>query len=135
MPSWAAETALATTAATATAAATTAASTRAFFAGPGNINGEVAPVQVGAVQGIHGFLGFFLGAHGDESEAAGPAAVAIGHEVGFENGAVRGESVLEIVFGGVEGEISNKQFIIHAVLLSSFLESPAASESVPDHRV
>jgi hypothetical protein len=97
-----------------------AATTGPFFARPGNINSEVPPVQAGAIQGSHGFLGFFLGTHGDESESAGPAAVAIGHEIGFENGAMRGESVLQIVFGSVEGEISDKQFIIHAVVFFFF---------------
>jgi hypothetical protein len=76
-------------------------------------------------------LGFFLGAHGDESESARPAAFAIGHEVGFEDRAMRGESVLQIVFSSVEGEVPNKQFIIHAVVIFSFLESLVASESVP----
>jgi hypothetical protein len=122
MSSWAAEPPLAATtaasaAATAPAAAisaTTTTAARPFFASAGKVNGEVASVEVGAVHGTDGFLGFFFGAHGDESESARAAAVAIGHEVGFEDGAVRGESILEIVFGGVEGKISNKQFIIHA---------------------
>ena len=134
MPSWTAvaalTTATATTATTATAAIPAATATRPFLTSPGNINSEVAPVQAGAIQGVHGFLGFLLGAHGYESEPARPACCAIGHEVGFEDGAVRGESVLQIVFSGVEGEISDKQFIIHAVVFY-FLESPAASESVP----
>jgi hypothetical protein len=140
MPSWPAvatlttATAATTTAISATAAAIPAAAattTGAFFARAGNIHREVSPVEAGAIQGIHGFLGFFLCAHGDESESARPAAVAIGHEIGFEDRAVRGESVLQIVFGGVEGEVSDKQFIIHAVVIYSFLESLVASESVP----
>jgi hypothetical protein len=128
-------TAISTTATTTAAAtaipATTAAAAGPFFTRPGDVNSEVPPVQTGAIHCIHGLLGFFLGAHGDESESARPAAVAVGHEIGLEDGAVRGESVLQIVFGGVEGEVSDKQFIIHAVILISFLESPAASESVP----
>jgi hypothetical protein len=132
MPSWPAVATLATaTAATTPATAATTPATAAipaatataagpFFARPGNVNSEVPPVQAGAIQGIHGFLGFFLGAHGDESESARAAAVAIRHEIGFEDRAVRGESVLQIIFGGVEGEISDKQFVIHAVILISF---------------
>lgn len=127
----AATTATTTTAAAAAIPATTTTTAGPFFARPGNINSEVPPVQARAVHGIHGLLGFFLGAHGDESESARAAAFAISHEIGFEDGAVRGERVLKIVFGGVEGEISDKQFIIHAVILICFLESPAASESVP----
>jgi hypothetical protein len=139
VPSWTAvatlTTATAATAATATPAATipaaSAATARPLFASPGNINSEIPPVEARAVHGTDCFLGFFFGAHGDESESARPAALAIGHQVGFEDGAVRGESVLKIVFGGVEGEISDKQFIIHSMKLISFLESPLPSEGVP----
>ena len=124
MPSWpavaaltsATSTAATTTAAAAAIPAATATAARPFFASAGYINSEIAPVQISAIHGTDGFLGFFFSAHGDESESARAAALAIGHEVGFEDGAVRGESVLEIVFGGVEGEISDKQFIIHAVV-------------------
>jgi hypothetical protein len=129
-------TATTTTATTAAAAIPAAATTtRAFFTSAGEINSEVTAVQISPVHGTDGFLGFFLGAHGNESESARPAAGAIGHEVGLEDGAVGGEGVLQIVFSSVEGEISDKQFIIHALILICFLESPAASESVPDHRV
>jgi hypothetical protein len=127
----------ATPAAAAIPAATTAtptiaaATTRAFFTSAGDIHSEVTAVQISAIHGTDGLLSFFLCAHGNEGETARPAAGAIGHEVGFEDGAVCGESVLEIVFGGVEGEISDKQFIIHAVVFFSFLESLVASESVP----
>jgi hypothetical protein len=112
-----------------TAAAT--ASTRPLFASAGDVYSQVAPVHICAIQGADGFLGLFLGAHRNKGEPARPAGGAIHHQVRFENGAVRGESVLEIVFGGVEGEISDKQFIIHAVVFFSFLESLVASESVP----
>jgi hypothetical protein len=101
-------------------AATTPAPARPFFASAGDVYSQVAPVHVGAIQSADGFLGLFLGAHRNKSEPARPAGGAIHHQVRFENGAVRGESVLEIVFGGVEGEISDKQFIIHAVVFFLF---------------
>jgi len=110
----------ASAAAAAAAIPSATATTRAFFTSASEINGEVTAVQICAIHGTDGFLGFFLGAHGNEREPARPAGGAIGHEVGFEDGAVGGESVLEIVFSGVEGEISDKQFIIHAVVYFFF---------------
>jgi hypothetical protein len=118
-------------AATTAAAAIPATATRPFFTSASQINSEVTAVQISAIHRTDGFLSFFLCAHRNESETARPPAGAIGHEVRFEDGAVRGEGVLEIVFGGVEGEISDKQFIIHAVVFFSFLESLVASKSVP----
>jgi hypothetical protein len=106
--------------AAAAAIASATATTRAFFTSASEINGEVTAVQIRAIHGTDGFLGFVLCAHGNEREPARPAGGAIGHEVGFEDGAVGGESVLEIVFSGVEGEISDKQFIIHAVVFFFF---------------
>ena len=85
-----------------------------LFAGTGDVYREIASVHVCAVHGAHGFLRFLIGAHGYESESAGPAAGAVHHEVGLEHGAVCGEGVLQIIFGCVEGKISNKQFIIHS---------------------
>jgi hypothetical protein len=110
----------ATTAAPAMAATTTAATTRAFFTSAGDVYSQVAPVHVGAIQGADGFLGLFLGAHRNKSKSARPAGGAVHHQVRFDDRAVGGESVLEIVFGGVEGEISDKQFIIHAVVFFLF---------------
>jgi len=120
------------TSATTTAAAIPAtATTRAFFTSSGNVYSQVAPVHIGAIEGADGFLGFFLGAHGNKRESAGPAGGAIHHQVRLDDRAVRGEGILEIFFSGVEGEISDKQFIIHAVMSVSSLELPAASGSVP----
>ena len=61
-----------------------------------------------AVQGVDGLLAFFGAAHGDETEAAGTAAGAIHHQIGFNHSAVGGKLVLKIVFGHVEREISNE---------------------------
>jgi len=90
-----------------------AAATGAFFARLGCVNGEGAAVHVRAVQCADGFSGLLIGAHRDEGKAAWTARGAIHHEVGFKHGAVRRESVLQIIFGGVEGKVSDKQFIIH----------------------
>jgi len=74
----------------------------------GLINGQIATVQVRAVEGVDGFLSLVRRAHGDETEAAGPASLAIRHEIGLKDGAVGREGVLQRVFGGFEGKIPNE---------------------------
>ncbi len=119
MTSWtaAAETPLAAAATAAMPATTTAATTtRPFFAGSGNVYSQIAPVHIGAIERADGFLGLFLGAHRNKGESPRPPGGAIHHQIRFDNRAVRGEGILEIVFCGIEGEVSDKQFIIHAVI-------------------
>jgi hypothetical protein len=116
----AATTATATTAAVlprassapATTAATTAAA-RAFFARSGNVYRQIPTVHYRAVHSGHGLLRLGVIAHRDEGKPTRTACGAIHHQVGFEHSAVRRESVLEIIFGGIEGKVSHKQFIIH----------------------
>ena len=110
----AAATAAATVTATATAAA--AAAARTLFAGSGDIDCEGAAIHCGAIHGLDGFLGLLGCAHGDEGEPARASAHLIHHQVGFQDRAMRGKRVLQVVFCGVEGEISYKQFITHAIL-------------------
>jgi hypothetical protein len=43
------------------------------------------------------------------------------------------EGVLEVVFGGVEGEVSDKQFSVHSRLY--FYGADYSSQRVPDNRV
>src|SRR5262249_12184647 len=100
----------------ATTTATTAATWRAFFARPSDIDSQITSVQRSTVQSADGLLGFFGSAHRDESKPAWPARRAVHHQVGFENGSVRSERVLEIVLSGIEGKISYKQFIAHVIL-------------------
>jgi hypothetical protein len=130
----------ATTAAAATATAaefttTTAAATAAgaFFTRASNVNREGASIQLLAVHGINGFLRFFRRTHGDECEAARAAAHPVHHQVGFNDRAVRSECVLEVVFGGVEGKISNKQFRTH--VMSYCPNTDPSIQTVPDCRV
>jgi hypothetical protein len=115
--------AIATTAAAATTAttavitttttATAATAARTFFTGLGNVDCECATAKVFAVQRVDGFLRLFRRAHGDETKTARTASGAIHHQVGFQNGAVCGERVLQVVFSGVEGKISYEQFATH----------------------
>ena len=102
--------------ATTTVFTTTATSAaRTFFARLGDVDREGATVNFLAVQGRDGLLGFFGGAHGHETKAAGAIGHAIHHQVRFRDRAMRGERVLQIVFRGVEGKISDKQFIAHVM--------------------
>lgn len=107
----------ATTAATTAAAVitTTAAAGRTLFAGLGDIDREFASVHLPAVEGCDGVLRFFGSAHGDETKSAGAAGFAVHHQVDFSDRPVRGERVLEVVLGGIEGKVSNKHFVAHVM--------------------
>jgi hypothetical protein len=61
-------------------------------------------------------LGRFGRFHGDEGEATGLPAHAIHHQVDPGNSAVGGECVFDVVFSGVEGKVSNKQFRAHSMI-------------------
>ena len=111
-----AATAVFTTRATATAAATTAGGT--LLARTRDVDRQIATIHRGAVKGFDGLLRFFGGTHRDEAEPAWAAANAVNHQVRFHDGAVRSEHILEIILRGVEGKISDKQFVTHVMLLS-----------------
>jgi len=108
----------ATTATSTTAAELTAPAARALFFRARDVHCHGAAIDRRAVQGGDRFLRFFFRAHGDKTEAARTAAHAVHDEVGFSNGAVSGESVLQIVFSCVEGKISHKQFRIHSMIIA-----------------
>jgi hypothetical protein len=101
-----------TTRAAATAA--TAAATRAIFARACDVHRQGASVDFFAVERFDGFLGLFGCAHCDEAKTTRTSAHAIHHQVGLHDRAVRREGVVQIVFRGVEGKISYKQFVTHA---------------------
>ena len=66
-----------------------------------------------AVHGRNRLLRFLGRGHGDEGKAARAATHPVHHEVGFDDRAMGGERLLQVVFGGVEGKISYKQFRAH----------------------
>src|SRR6266568_8897387 len=105
--------------ATATSAAkfatATAASARTLFARASDVDGEGAAVQLRAIQGVDGLLRLFRRAHRDEAEPTRFTRYAVHQQVGLDDRAVGREGVLEIVFGGVEGKVSNKQFCTHVM--------------------
>ncbi len=82
---------------------------------PGFVHCQAAAVQVGAIQGGNGGLRFLRRAHGYETETPGTAALAVHHQVGFYDRAMRRECVLKIIFSRVEGNVSYKQFCTHSI--------------------
>src|SRR5690349_19318116 len=112
------------TAASATATATAAkfapgtatAAARTFLTRTGNVDRQRASIELLAVHGVDGLLGFLGRGHGHKSKAARAAAHAIHHQIGFHDRAVRRKCVLEVVFSGVEGKVSYKQFRTHVML-------------------
>ena len=67
---------------------------------------------------VHALLGFSVIAWIVASNSkvfARPAGGPVHHQVGFSDRAVGGERILQIVFGGVEGKVSNKQFTTHVM--------------------
>lgn len=109
-------TARATTASPTTAApiATTATATAAaFFARTGFIHFDITAMKRLAGQAADRGLRAFIGGHGYECKASGPAAHAVSDEINICYGAELFEEILQIVFCGVEGKVSDEQFITH----------------------
>ncbi len=125
--------AAATTTVPASGATTTAAAAalRPILTRPGDVDGDVASVDGFAVQGVDRPLSFLRCGHGDKAKAARTAAHAVDHEIGFDDRAVGGKGVLKVVFRGVEGKISHKQFRAHLMIAVEFM--PVST--VPDCRV
>jgi len=99
--------ATATTATPALVAATPAAApARALFARTRFVDRESAALEVLLVEHFNGLISFSLRAHLDEGEAAGTAGRPILHDVDRHDRASLGEIVLEVVFGGVIGEVT-----------------------------
>lgn len=96
-----------------TGASLRTAAAAALFTRAGEVHGEIPAIQRCAIEGADRSLSLFRSAHGDETEPSRATAHTVGHQVGFQNGAMGGKGVLEIVFGGVEGKVSDKQFITH----------------------
>jgi hypothetical protein len=116
----AAASAATTTTATAKGAAlsaTAATATRAVFAGTRFIHGQRTALHGLAVKDADRLLRFLGGRHGDEGKSAGTARELVLHERDFGNGAGFGEGVLKIDFGGIEGKISDVEFIRHIAVV------------------
>jgi len=104
------------TTATATATPTTVAAATAtgtFFTRARFVDGQRAAINALAVEGLNSSVSAFFVFHRDKGETARAAAEFVHDQIDFENSAVRGEHILKLVFGSVEGKISNKQFRTH----------------------
>lgn len=104
--------------------------TRALFARTRFVDIERAAVEFVAIQRILGRAGLLIVIHGDEREAAGLARHPVHHEMDFVDGAMLFEQILEIVLGGLKGEITYVQF--HLCLI---LEKLPSYRAVPGNRV
>jgi hypothetical protein len=100
-------TAAATTTAVSTVT-TTAAARGAFFTRLGNVDCEGTTVHILPVQAFDGLLRLLGGTHGDETKTARTAGVPVHHQVGFHDRAERGKRGVQVIFGGIEGEVSDK---------------------------
>ena len=89
------------------AAGTAAAAAGTLFAGTGFVDGEITALDVLAVDLRDGGLGAFRRGHGHEREAARTVGGTIHHQVDFRNWAARRKEVLQVVFGGIEGEVAD----------------------------
>jgi len=100
----------ATTATITVAAATTAATAAAaaFFARPGFVDRERAAFQIFACHALYGRLRPFRGGHSDKGKAARAAGGTVGHEVDLTYRAEGDESVLQIVFCDLEGQVPHE---------------------------
>jgi hypothetical protein len=101
------------TVASTAAATTTTVTTRTIFTRTRFIHRQCASIQRLAVQALNSLIGFFLAGHGDKPETARTIRCAIHHHIDLRDGAELGKSVLEIVFGKIEGEVPYKQFSTH----------------------
>jgi len=114
---------MAATAATTKITARAAVASWTLFFRARDVDRQRAVGQFGTVHGGNSFLRFFGRGHGDEGEATRTSAHPVHHEVGFHDGAVGRKCLLQLIFGCVEGKISNKQFRAH---LEDLLFKPAA---------
>src|SRR5487761_2433969 len=99
--------ALLKSAATAAVAAASAEAS-AIFLRAGLIDGQVAAVELVAVQRIDGPLGFRVASHFHKSEALGPACVPIRDDADTVYGSILFKQRTNCVFSGPKTEVSHK---------------------------
>jgi hypothetical protein len=95
------------------AAVAAAPAAAAVLAGLGLVDGQVAALELLAGQGRDRRLGLLVGAHLHEAEAAGPAGVAVHHDLGGLHPAVLGEQLVQVAVGHAEGEVADVQLLAH----------------------
>ena len=83
------------------------AATRALFLGTGLIDRELTATEIGAVHLLGSGLRLFLGAHGDEREAAGAAGHLVHGDVQIRDGAELAEGGAKLILGGLERQVAD----------------------------
>jgi hypothetical protein len=96
----------ASAAATMTAPATPAAG--ALFSRPGDVNGQSAATQVFAIHGAYGFLSLLGRTHRHKAETPRASSGPVCGHIGFDDRAVRGKGVLQVVFRDFEVEVPDE---------------------------
>ncbi len=106
-------TAATTATALTTAAETTTAARRTFFTRTGDVDSQIATIDILAVQGLDSGFSRFRGFHGDEGKTTRTTRELVHHQVDLDDPAVSGEKVVQVVFDRVEGKISYEQLSTH----------------------
>ena len=82
----------------------------------GFIDFQIAAVEIFAVHTLDSSPGAFL-VHFDEAEAAKPTCFSIGNEVDTDDFAESGELGTDVILSGIEGKVSNIEFLRQGLLL------------------
>ena len=91
-------------------AASAPVSWRTILAGAGFVDGQVAALEVLALECRDGCVAFLGVAHGDKAESAGTAGFTVGDQGDLGRFAVLGEEIAQILVGGVKGQIAYVEF-------------------------
>jgi hypothetical protein len=91
---------------------------RAFLAGAGLVDHEVAAFEWFAMQAIDGGLASFRGSHGDEGKTPRATGFPVKDDGDFLDGAVLLEKGADVGLGGAKGEIPHIQFHDQLVLIA-----------------
>ena len=95
------------TIATATAETTTATSARTVFLWTSLTDRQLTAAEFSSINLLSRDLGLFIRAHGDKGEAAWAARCLVRCNINVGNGAELAEMRTELVFSGLEREVSN----------------------------
>ena len=101
-------------AATATAAAAATVS-RAFFTWAGFVDGQRTAHEILAVESLDDSVSTLPIGHGGERETAWAAGHFVHHDEDFAHLAVLREEITDVLFSGIEGKISDVEFIVHCL--------------------
>ena len=102
------------TAATATAAAATTVSW-AFFTWAGFVDGQRTAHEILAVESLDDGVSTLPIGHGGERETAWAAGHFVHHNEDFAHLAVLREEITDVLFSGIEGKISDVEFVVHCL--------------------